>query len=130
MRGRSIPAQYALTRQRASHGSEPGVSWIGAITPEDQEPDRRVLIEGAGIGGEGGRLVGGEVWDMEYAARPCCHRDHLASSVPGRVEASPSRRLRLTPERSSLWPHGPWCSGPMTGPAPSIARHPPRASGT
>ena len=38
--------------------------------PEDLQPDQPVLIEGAGIGSEGGRLDRGASWDLKLAIQP------------------------------------------------------------
>jgi hypothetical protein len=52
------------------------------FSPDNEEPEKPVLIEGGGVGGEGG----GSVWDMEYAVRPLPPSEPLAfvCAWPGR----------------------------------------------
>lgn len=40
------------------------------FVPEDLPPDQPVLVEGGGVGSEGGRLGHGAFWDLELAVQP------------------------------------------------------------
>jgi hypothetical protein len=40
------------------------------FVPDDLPPDQPVLIEGGGVGSEGGRLGRGAFWDLELAVQP------------------------------------------------------------
>jgi hypothetical protein len=80
------------------------------FSPEDEEPENPVLIEGGGVGGEGG----GGVWDMEYAVRPLPPSGPLAfvcawpeQGIPeSRVEIDAALILEAAGASVPFWPEG------------------------
>jgi len=56
------------------------------FVPEDLPPDQPVLVEGGGVGSEGGRLGQGAFWDLELAVQPLPPPGPLAFACawPGR----------------------------------------------
>jgi len=87
--------------------------------PEDQQPDQPVLIEGAGIGAEGGPSGRGAYWDIECAVRPLPPPGPLAfiCAWPGRgipesrVEVDAGGILETATRAVTFWSDDPFCIG-------------------
>src|SRR6266536_936037 len=90
------------------------------FVPEDLPADQPVLVEGGGVGSEGGRLGRGAFWDLELAVQPSLRRGRWRSCVPGRDAGSPPRGSRSTARRFGRRPTPRSPCGPTIRTAPRL----------
>jgi hypothetical protein len=64
------------------------------FVPEDLPPDQPVLVE-AGVGGEGGRLGRGAIWDLELAVQPLPPPGPLAFVCAWPARGIPETRVEI-----------------------------------